>query len=195
MIRIGFVRHGVTDWNQERRAQGSSDVPLNDEGRMEAEQLAGRLQKEEWDVIYASDLSRAQETAETIATKMNDVTIHLDPRLREIGRGLVEGTTEAERTAKWGMDWRKLDLGMESVERALTRAQSVMDDIVNEHSGKNVLIVSHGSFIRHLLKDLLSDNDVEASLGNCSLTIMEKKEDVWELKLYNCTRHITLSSL
>lgn len=195
MIRIGFVRHGVTDWNQERRAQGHSDVPLNDEGRLEAEKLAGRLQQEEWDVIYASDLARARETAEIIGSKMKDVTIHFDPRLREVGRGLVEGTTEAERVAKWGPHWRELDLEIEGTGHVLARSQSIMDDIVGEQNEKNVLIVSHGSFIKHLLREWLPDDDVEASLGNCSLSVVEKAEDAWELKLHNCTRHITVSPL
>src|SRR5699024_10876406 len=116
MIRIGFVRHGMTNWNKEQRAQGRSDIPLNDEGRIEAEQLAKRLQNEKWDVIYASDLARAKETAETIESKMRGVVVHLDSRLREVGRGLVEGTTETERVAEWGSNWRELDLEMESAD-------------------------------------------------------------------------------
>lgn len=193
MIRIGFVRHGVTDWNRERRAQGHSDVPLNDEGRLEAAELAERLQQETWDVIYVSDLERAKETAETIRNKMKNVPIYFDSRLREVSRGLMEGTTEAERTAKWGPNWRELDLATEDMGCVLARARSVMDRIISEQNGKNVLIVSHGTFIRNLLQELLPNDDVDISLGNCSLTVVEKKEEVWELLLHNCTRHITMS--
>ncbi|MEN1969077.1 histidine phosphatase family protein [Lentibacillus sp. N15] len=194
MIKIGFVRHGVTDWNQEGKAQGSADVPLNNEGRSQAATLAERLQTEDWDVMYASDLARAKETAETIANKMNDITIHFDPRLREVSGGLIEGTTEAERVAKWGVDWRELDLERESNNSIMTRGRSILSEILHKHNGKNILIVSHGSFIKHLLRELLPDDDVEASLGNCSLTILQKNKDGWKLELHNCTQHIMTHS-
>lgn len=66
MTLIGLIRHGVTDWNYEYRAQGQVDIPLNDEGRRQAELLSKRMENEEWDYIYSSDLSRALETAEII---------------------------------------------------------------------------------------------------------------------------------
>lgn len=191
MTSIGFVRHGVTDWNEERRAQGSSDVSLNEEGLLQAEKLANRLQTKNWDVIYSSDLARAKQTAETIGDKMKNAAIHFDSRLREVGGGKIEGTTEAERIVKWGNNWRELDLEMESADSVRARALSVMDEILTKQSGKNVLIVSHGSFIKHLLRGLLPDENVEESLNNCSLTILQKMEDTWNLELHNCTRHLT----
>ncbi len=54
MTRIGFVRHGSTVWNKERRAQGSSDIPLDQDGLAEAQKLAKRLSAEKWDAIYTS---------------------------------------------------------------------------------------------------------------------------------------------
>ena len=69
MTTIGFVRHGVTAWNKEGRAQGSSDIPLDEEGIEMAEHVANRLATESWDVIYTSHLLRAKKTAEIIAEK------------------------------------------------------------------------------------------------------------------------------
>ena len=69
MTTIGFVRHGVTAWNKEGRAQGSSDIPLDDEGIEMAEHVAKRLAEEQWDVIYTSPLIRAKKTAEIIAAE------------------------------------------------------------------------------------------------------------------------------
>ena len=68
MTTIGFIRHGVTAWNKEGRAQGTTDVPLDDEGILMARKtVAKRLEKEHWDVIYTSPLIRAKHTAEIIS--------------------------------------------------------------------------------------------------------------------------------
>ena len=67
MTIIGFIRHGVTAWNKEGRAQGSTDVPLDEEGIAMAERVAERIAKEQCDVIYTSPLIRAKKTAESIA--------------------------------------------------------------------------------------------------------------------------------
>lgn len=58
---IGLVRHGLTDWNAEGKIQGQSDIPLNDEGRRQAEMLGDRLLQEpyRWDYCITSSLSRA----------------------------------------------------------------------------------------------------------------------------------------
>ena len=113
MTTLVFVRHGVTAWNKEGRAQGSTDVPLDDEGIEMAERVADRFNKEEWDIIYTSPLIRAKKTAEIIADRKPEVNLLMDERLREIGGGLVEGTTEVERVEKWGASWRDLELGFE----------------------------------------------------------------------------------
>ena len=112
MIKIGIIRHGSTTWNVEGRAQGNSDIPLDEEGLLGANKLAERLKKENWDIVYSSNLMRAKQTANIIAVK-SGIPIYLDPRLREVGGGLIEGTTEDERVLKWGEKWWHLDLGME----------------------------------------------------------------------------------
>ena len=67
LARFFLARHGETVWNRERKYQGQSDVPLTDEGRIQAKSLSERLKDEKIDVIYASDLGRTMETAEIIA--------------------------------------------------------------------------------------------------------------------------------
>lgn len=49
MTTIGFIRHGRTAWNHTGRAQGSSDIPLDEEGIVTAERLRERLRDEQWD--------------------------------------------------------------------------------------------------------------------------------------------------
>lgn len=191
LTRIGIIRHGRTAWNKEGRAQGHSDIPLDENGLAEATKLAERLEKEEWDIIFSSNLLRAKQTAEVIAERMGNKQILLEPRLREVSGGQIEGTTEEERILKWGNDWRELDLGMETAESVLARGLSAIEELTKEHSNKNVLIVSHGSFISHILKELVPQLNVEKKhLKNTSLTKLIKTDNGWESELYNCTRHL-----
>ncbi|MGZ3547684.1 MAG: histidine phosphatase family protein, partial [Vulcanimicrobiaceae bacterium] len=94
-IEIVFVRHGATDWNRDRRFQGQSDIPLNDEGRAQAEALARTLSAETFDRAIASDLTRAYDTARIIA-RASGIAIERDPRWREFDFGNWEGLTWEE---------------------------------------------------------------------------------------------------
>jgi uncharacterized phosphatase len=64
---LSLIRHGQTDWNAAGRMQGSTDIPLNDIGRQQAESAVAMLADFQWDVIVSSPLKRASETAEIIA--------------------------------------------------------------------------------------------------------------------------------
>lgn len=188
---IGLIRHGQTDWNAVGRIQGQSDIPLNAEGRRQAEMLADRLLKEpyRWDCCITSGLSRAQETGEIIAERLGIPLLDPDDRIRERAYGKVEGLTAGEREAKWGKDWHLQDLGQEKDEQLQARALAFMEDVSAKNPGRNILVVSHGGFLAQLYTALYKDKYSER-LGNLSLTILEKKEGAWDPLLYNCTRHI-----
>lgn len=189
MTTIGFVRHGITDWNIERRAQGQTDVPLNETGKAQARALAARLKNEKWDVIYSSDLSRARETAETIGAALN-LPVYIDQRLREISCGKIEGTTEADRIRKWGEDWETFDLGIESDESLIQRGMASVKEICGENPQQRILIVSHGAMIGTLLPVLVPHADTKEHLHNTSITLVRSVEDSWECDLFNCAKHL-----
>ncbi|TBL81163.1 histidine phosphatase family protein [Paenibacillus thalictri] len=189
MTTVTFVRHGNTDWNIENRVQGHMNNPLNHTGRAQAAAVAKRLAAEAWDVFYSSDLLRTRETAEIIATELKMPFIEYDARLREIGKGQLEGTIEKERIEKWGVNWEKLDLGVESIEFVRNRGVEFIEEMVVKHPGQKILVVSHGFFLAQLFDELLQDGG-EDVLKNTSVTILEKKDDQWNYLLYNCTRHL-----
>jgi probable phosphoglycerate mutase len=148
------------------------------------------LSKEDWEIVYSSNLLRAKQTAEIIGAKIGNVRIDLDTRLREVGGGQIEGTTAEERIRKWGSSWEEQDLGIERSENVLVRGLSFIDEVTTRHHNKNILIVSHGSFIRHMLKELVPLINMEEYLKNTSLTILLKTDHEWNCELYNCTSHL-----
>ncbi|GAB4075147.1 hypothetical protein GCM10028778_26500 [Barrientosiimonas marina] len=194
MGRIGFVRHGVTQWNKEARVQGDSDTSLDEEGRQQAQLLRDTLEAADWDRIYVSPQLRAEQTAEILNAKLHK-PLHTDARLREASFGLIEGTNEQERVQTWGTDWHKQDLGYETRARVIERGLAVLDEVSRNHPDENVLVVSHGTFIKHLLTELMPQAEMSGSLDNTSLTLLTKDADGWHCDLYNDTRHLPESAL
>ncbi|MBE1555441.1 histidine phosphatase family protein [Sporosarcina limicola] len=190
MTTIGFVRHGITAWNKEGRAQGHSDIPLDEEGIAMAERIAERLSDEQWDIIYTSPLIRASKTAEIIAERKPGIDLVGDNRLREFCGGLIEGTTESERVGKWGFAWRNLDLGFEPDDEILSRGINFIEEVKKTHPGKRILVVSHGGFIGRLIGSLVPKGDLTWDLGNTSLTIIELRDKENLCRLFNCTEHL-----
>ncbi|MFD0586920.1 histidine phosphatase family protein [Paenibacillus sp. GCM10027627] len=191
---IGLIRHGKTDWNLKGIIQGQTDIPLNEEGIMQARALARRLQEETkiWDLVVSSDLGRAQHTAAIIAEALQISVLDPDPRLRERFFGEVEGTTEEERIQRWGPDWRESgvqQLGMESDEAVRARGKEAIADMMKLHPDQNILLVSHGSFLAQMLQELCSDL-TDTRIGNLSYSVLSLGEQGWQPVLHNCTRHL-----
>jgi 2,3-bisphosphoglycerate-dependent phosphoglycerate mutase len=193
MTTIGLIRHGITEWNSLGKAQGVSDIPLNEMGRKQATNIADRLSLEEqWDMIITSDLSRAFETAKIIGSKIGLPISHIDERVREINCGEIEGTTEDQRVKQWGSEWRNLELGIENFEDVSKRGIDFLKDIVCTYKGKRILVVSHGALIGLTLQKLLPQKFQQTYIDNTSITILSNIEDKWDCSLYNCTRHLNL---
>jgi broad specificity phosphatase PhoE len=150
-----LVRHGETDWNAERRWQGHADVPLNERGRDQARALAESLAGERIDAIFTSDLSRARETADIVAARLH-VPVAVDPDLREIDVGPLEGLTADEAKAVDG--WQG-----EPTERHAERILGALARIAGRHDGR-ILVVTHGGSMRRVHEHL----DLEqVPIGNC----------------------------
>lgn len=196
MTIFGIVRHGVTDWNQQGRAQGQRDVPLNRTGIKQAELLGNRFLAESWDYIYSSDLSRASVTAEKIATALGMKVTEMDLRLREKTHGRLDGTTVEERIALWGENWKSLDHNEESDELMLVRSLDLLQDLKKRHPDSRVLLVSHGAWIKTLLANLFKEMEI-TFLNNTCVTIIENQPDTfneWNCLLFNCTTHLEVPS-
>lgn len=189
MTKIGLIRHGLTEWNYLGRAQGISDIPLNEQGIQQAVKIGERLANEEWDIIISSNLLRAKETAKIIGSRMR-LPITVDQRIREIDCGEIEGTTEDERVIRWGKAWREADLGMEKFETVAQRGIGFLEDVAIRYEGKSILIVSHGALIGLTLQHLLPEKFPTTHIDNTSISILQYHEKEWNCQLYNCTKHL-----
>ncbi|WP_040952841.1 histidine phosphatase family protein [Gorillibacterium massiliense] len=188
MTTFGIIRHGETDWNREKRAQGITDVPLNEEGFAQARKLAVRLSEEKWDMIYTSDLVRAKATAELIAEALG-IEVRVDVRLREKTHGRLDGTTVEERIERWGEGWRELDHEEESRESIVARSMALLDELTERYPDKRILLVSHGAWIVATLETLLNPEEL-VFIGNTSICVLEHQKGVWTSSLIGCTKHL-----
>ena len=158
MTELLLVRHGETDWNAEGRLQGHTDRPLNDYGRRQARELADRLAGERVDAIYASDLSRARETAEIVGQRLG-LTVVVDPALREKNWGNWEGLTGDERAA--------IEFVGESTEEHRDRVMAAVRRIVERHPSQRIVVVTHGGSLRRIQAAV--NGVAEPVIDNCSV--------------------------
>ena len=178
MTTLLLVRHGETDWNRDGRWQGQSDTDLNEVGRQQAQELAERIG--DVDVIYASDLARARETAEIVGRRL-EREVQVDPRLRERGFGAWEGRTAAEIESEFAEQHQRWKAGeghgaddAEPFDAFAARVTSALDDILDRHPGETVLIVAHGGSIRviHAFAsglDYVRDHRLIPGVANCAV--------------------------
>ena len=139
-----LVRHGRTDWNDEKRFQGHRDIPMNEEGLLQINDLAERIAEkgECFDIMITSPLDRASSTARIIAEKAGfPGEIIVDDDFIERDCGALEGEV-------WRPD---LDLDdpkykMETIAELCGRAQRALDKYAFPEDGR-IMIVSHGAIL------------------------------------------------
>ncbi len=160
--RVYLIRHGTTDLSAEDRFSGGTDVDLSEEGRWQASCLAKRLADDNITAIYCSPMRRAVETASIIG-KPNQLDPITREGLREIHHGHWETLSRSdvegqfpEEYAAWLEDpFTFAPQGGESGVMVMARALPVIREIVIDHSGQTVAVVSHKATIRLILSSLL----------------------------------------
>lgn len=161
--RLLLVRHGETEWNRQKRFQGQIDVPLNDNGRAQADKAAEFLKSIQIDAAYSSFMSRPKETAEIILKHHPHISLELVETLQEISHGEWEGKFEAEIEAGYpGMlqQWQdspetvQMPAG-ENLQQVWQRAIAAWKQIVEAHSGaatpQTVMVVAHDAINKAIL--------------------------------------------
>jgi len=202
-MRMLLVRHGETIWNNQLRYQGHTDIPLSDVGKQQAEKLALRLRNWTINAFYASDLSRAKETAEIIA-RFHQKPVELCAGLRETRFGAWEGLTYKEIASQFPdvwQSWHQDPVNVvipegESVAQVAQRAWNTFQKIICRHQEEDtILIASHGGTIRLLLAQALQMNMSlfwNIRQDNTALNIIDVFGDRYIVSLINDTSHLDI---
>lgn len=182
-----LVRHGQTDWNRAGKIQGTTDIPLNETGRQQAERLAGVLKEKRGypaetriDAIYTSPLARAFQTAEILA-KSETLPLRRLTELRERDFGCWEGKNwqqvEKEYPDEFHL-WREQPMvgvpsGGESRKSCEARSERAIRRILEETAG-DAVIVAHGGILVFLMNYLLrfQRDPQEIIVANASLSVI-----------------------
>ena len=159
---IILIRHGETEWNSQQRMQGHSNSDLSSVGQAQIQALGQWMKNVPFDHIYSSDSLRAKQTAEAI-TQFSGHELKIDLRLREKNLGVFEGLTSEEakerhpevfRLFKTAGSKYVIDEG-ESTQQLQDRALEIVEEIRIKHPEERVLLVTHGGFIRVVMKHSL----------------------------------------
>ena len=151
---ILIIRHGQTAWNTQKRLQGHSDIPLNENGRLQAVTLAKILRDEPLDAIFSSDLQRAYQTAYEIA-KIHNLPVHQDRSFRERCYGICEGMKDGEIREAYPESYKAWyaadpdhffpdgERKTESPRQFHHRAANAIREAATRYPGKKIAIVTH----------------------------------------------------
>lgn len=193
-----LLRHGRTAWNAEQRAQGHSDVPLDETGHAQAAAVAPLIAALSPVLLWSSDLARARQTASYLseATGLEPVT---DPRLREYDLGERTGMTMPEYADAFPDEYAAFRRGSydvvpggestaQVVERLTAAVREALAVLVPGQCG---VVVAHGAALKVALVELLGWPATSAmslqALDNCGWASLDDSgpEQTLRLTSYN----------
>jgi len=182
VLDLYLARHGQTDWNLEKRLQGSTDNHLNETGRAQARQLGDKLAGIRFAAIYHSSLARAGETAALARPGQAGKPL---AALAERSFGKFEGMYEDGRDAELSAEFKarsgnledSLD-GGESIASQARRVAQAINEIRAKHRHGSVLIVSHGGVTPLILAELL-----QIPVGEAVSRIKQGNDEIYLVRL------------
>eukprot|EP00587_Corethron_hystrix_P006825 CAMPEP_0113303422 /NCGR_PEP_ID=MMETSP0010_2-20120614/3847_1 /TAXON_ID=216773 ORGANISM="Corethron hystrix, Strain 308" /NCGR_SAMPLE_ID=MMETSP0010_2 /ASSEMBLY_ACC=CAM_ASM_000155 /LENGTH=285 /DNA_ID=CAMNT_0000157421 /DNA_START=173 /DNA_END=1030 /DNA_ORIENTATION=- /assembly_acc=CAM_ASM_000155 len=206
------IRHGETDWNNQRRVQGTTDIPLNERGINQASACAGGIistlhstlengHSKTPLTVYTSCLKRARDTGFAIARSIQ-AELCTDSRLNEWDLGNLEGMTKADAAAKCSGDWdvfkqwcngaqisytdaaKHISGNGESMDDVRQRSVACIENLIEQapDDESTIVVVTHGGVLGQLLRHATMQNKFS---GNCHF-VYRKAQNA-------CISHFTVS--
>lgn len=208
-VRLLLVRHGETEWNRMSRFQGVKDIPLNENGRKQAEKASEFLKDVTIDFAVTSPLSRPKETAEIILKHHPHVNLTMKKDLEEISHGLWEGKLESEieaefpgLLAQWKTKPETVQMpegeNLQQVwERAINAWHEIVKENLEEGKMKTGLVTAHDAINKVIICYLLGlkpANFWNIKQGNGAVTVVDYPrglEGKAILQAINLTNHLS----
>ena len=165
-MKLYVARHGQTRWNLEHKICGRTDLPLTEEGHRQAKVLAEKAKNLSLDVIIASPMVRAQQTAAAVS-EVTGIPVQTDDRLIEQDYGIYEGKNRHDT----GFLANKRQFatpypGGESMFDVCYRIYSLIEELKQKYPDKSVLLVCHGGVCR-LIRSYFEDMTNEEYVNYC----------------------------
>ncbi|MBD2206762.1 histidine phosphatase family protein [Calothrix sp. FACHB-1219] len=206
-VRLLLVRHGETEWNRQTRFQGQIDVPLNDNGRSQAQKAGEFLKDVAIDFAVSSSMQRPKETAEIILQHHPQINLELQDGLREISHGLWEGKLEVEIEQEFPGElerWRTVPAEVqmpegENLQQVWERSVAAWQAIVQAAAKselKTGIVVAHDATNKTLLCHILglpADNFWNFRQGNGAVSVIDYPsgpDGLPVLQAMNITAHL-----
>lgn len=179
-IDFFLFRHGQTDWNLQKKCQGSTDIPLNQTGIDQAMELAALMELYPLEAIFTSHLQRAHETARIISESQS-IPLIVEKDLRETFFGEMEGKFMDDIIAHVGEEfWHQFrdmtntdpDIALPGGENrgsVSSRMEGVLKSVIEEGQYSRVGISTHGSALVNLLRLYWDPSQEFPHIGNCAL--------------------------
>ena len=202
ICELVVVRHGQTESNRTGTLQGQLDTALDKLGILQAQAVAGRLKKRQFDKVYSSDLGRAVDTAKTILQYHPELELNTTPALREWDLGDLQGRLlkdlaekEPEIMNAFRTEMPDLQIpGGESLKEFQHRVSTFIDSLAKENCGRRLLLVSHGGAIQRMLRHTtgkINAPNVRPFCSNASIAVFRcKNAENWQLVTWNDTAHL-----
>jgi len=200
MTSIYLVRHGQTAWNKEEIFRGRTDVPLDETGLKQAEWVGQYFKGMEIQGIYSSSLSRAWQTAEKVA-EFHNLKVQPLQGILDMSFGNWEGRPHQEIRESDNKTYRqwvetphlvKLP-GGESLDDVKVRAMAAMEEVIRNHSGKTVILITHRVVNKVLICGILGlDNSHfwQITQDTTAINLIQHRDGKYILSLMNETCHL-----
>lgn len=197
MLTVYLLRHGQTDMNADsNRYCGLTDAELTDLGRKQAKHAGELVASIKFDAVYASPLQRSKITASLLELPN---PVEVDPRLIELDFGSWEGKTREEFIAENPNSWERWNENPliypaggdgETAQSVIDRLDSFYADKINQHVGKNILIVGHNGlnriFLAHKLGMPVQNYRSILQENSCITRFILSEDNEFQLQRLNC---------
>jgi probable phosphoglycerate mutase len=204
VTRLVLIRHGEARAALDRVVGGDRGCTgLSDRGRVQAEALRDRLARTgevSADVLLASTLPRAVETADIIAPSLGRLPVMQDCDLCELHPGECDALSWEEYDARYGVDmandlYAPMSPGGESLAEFVLRVGRALHRLAKEHEGRNVVVACHGgvvigSMINFFGLPVAPALRPDLFVENTSITEWQKRDGRWSLVRFNDVAHL-----